>query len=348
MTTMCRISMVILTVLWASPMLSVHAEDSGHGTVVTETDSTLWAELAPDRTKSKLVYETYHEGNWELFIANADGTECANLTRTPDMHELYPHVSPGGAKICFVADEGEGDAKIRNVYCMNIDGSERIQVAENARQACWNPDGMAIAYLKGEFEEFSYLDFATHGIFVYDLETQKHTQHPNEKLHHLYNLCWSPDGNWFMATVHGGMGYDHAILAIEADGMGVFDLEIGGCRPDISPDGKQIAWGESDWVLSIGDLDFTSSKPRVINRRAVVESAKPMKIYHVDWSPDGKFVAFSRGPIKKKDLGYAQEIVGIKAEGWDICVADAMATNRWVPITDDGQSCKEPDWVPVK
>ena len=33
---------------------------------------------------------------------------------------------------------------------------------------------------------------------------------------------------------------------------------------------------------------------------------------------------------------------------WDIGVADPTATNRWVAITTDGNSNKEPDWVPIQ
>jgi dipeptidyl aminopeptidase/acylaminoacyl peptidase len=281
-------------------------------------------------------------------MVDADGSAPINLTRTPDVDELYPHASPDGTKICFVADESEEGSKVRNVYYMNVDGTGRVKVAGNARQPCWNPDGTAIAYLKGEFDQFSYLDYATKELFIYDLKTQKHTQHPNEDLHHLYNICWSPDGNWFVATVHGGMGYDHAILAIEAKGVGVYDLEISGCRPEVSPDGKQIAWGRSDWELSVGDLSLTLPEPSVTNRRDVFKSSKPMKIYHIDWSPDGRFFTFSRGPTKEKGLGHPEEIVGIKAEGWNICVGNAAGTNDWIAITSDGRSNKEPDWVQVK
>ena len=40
-------------------------------------------------------------------------------------------------------------------------------------------------------------------------------------------------------------------------------------------------------------------------------------------------------------------MVGAKAKGWDIGVADANQTNRWMPITTDGNCNKEPDWIPL-
>jgi len=142
------------------------------------------------------------------------------------------------------------------------------------------------------------------------------------------------------------MGYRHAIVAIEADGPGVFNLGIPGCRPEVSPDGKRIAWTPSDWALRVADVDLAGPRPEVTGGRDVVTSTKPTKVYHIDWPPDGEYVVFTRGPATKR-LGQAPEGVGIRAEGWNICVADMTATNRWVAITTDGNCNKEPDWVPV-
>ena len=143
------------------------------------------------------------------------------------------------------------------------------------------------------------------------------------------------------------MGCGHGILAIEARGQGVYNLGIPGCRPDISPDGKKIAWGADDTILRVADFEVVDGKPKVTNARDVATSENPIHIYHIDWSPDSRYVAFSRGPTKESALGMAPEVVGIKAEGWNICVADAAKTNRWVAITSDGKSNKEPDWFPV-
>jgi len=295
----------------------------------------------------KIVYETYRGNNWELFLVHADGSHPVNLTRTDDVDELYPHASPDGTKICFVADERRGGSKVRSVYYMNLDGSGRTLVARNARQPFWNPAGTVIAYLKGESETFTYSTIATRGLFFYDLATATHRAHPNSELCHLFGVCWSPSGQWILATAHGGMGYRHAIVAIEVAGQGLFNLGIPGCRPEVSPDGKRIAWTPSDWALRVARLDHTGPVPRVTGGRDVVISEKPIKVYHIDWPPGGNYVAFTRGPAGKR-LGQAPEGVGIRAQGWNICVADLRHVNRWVEITTDGNCNKEPDWVPLK
>jgi Tol biopolymer transport system component len=300
--------------------------------------------------RHKIVYETNRDGNWELYLVNADGSDPVNLTRTPDVDELYPKPSPDGSKICFVADEGKGAAKTRNLYYVNSDGSGRTKVADNAREPCWNPDGTAIAYMKGEFEKHTFSDFATKGLFIYDLQTGKTRSHPNDKLHHLYTLNWSPDGNWFVATVHGGMGFSHGIIAIEAKGDKVYDLKLEGCRPNLTPDGKRIAWGHGDFCAGVADLDLTGPAPKATNIHNVVESKDPIETYHVNWSPDQKYLTYTRGPKNKRRRldGLLPEFPGVEAPGWDVCVADATQKNRWIPITTDGKSCKQPSWVVVR
>ena len=311
----------------------------------TAQEAELRAELK--NVPFKIVYETWRDTNWELFLVNADGSNPVNLTKTPDFNELYPHVSPDGARVCFVADEGKGEAAARNVYYMNMDGTGRTLVEKNARESCWTGDGSGILYLKSEFDQFTPLDYATKGVFVYDLKTGARREHPNKGIHHLYNPCMSPDGKWLVSTVHAGMGFKHAILALEADGMRVCDLKLPGCRPDLSPDGRRLTWGASDWALRVADLDLAGPEPKVANARDVATSPEPMKIYHTDWSPDGKYIVFSRGPAHKK-LGFAPEMIGIQAEGWNICVGDAASKNLWTTITTDGKCNKEPDWAPTR
>jgi len=298
------------------------------------------------RLPYKIVYETYRKTsgreNWDLYLINVDGSNPVNLTHTADVDEMYPHASPDGEKICFVADELVEKKKTRNVYFMNIDGTGRVKVVDNARQPCWGPDGKNIAYLKAEFERYTIKDYATKGLFFYDIDTRKHTQHPNRNLHHLYNICWSPDGNWFLATVHGGMGFKHANLAFRTGENNVFDLTkygVTGCRPDWSFDGRRITWGLSDWDLCVADIDATSDGPRITDVRRVMKCGKEDEVYHSDFSPDAKYLAFSYGPK-------AQEMVGGRAPGWNICVCDM--TGKWVKVTTDGNHNKEPDWVPVR
>ncbi len=62
----------------------------------------------------KIACESYVDGNSDIFVMNADGSNPVNLTKTPDLNEHYPQVSRDGSRICFVADKGEGRDTIRS------------------------------------------------------------------------------------------------------------------------------------------------------------------------------------------------------------------------------------------
>ena len=288
----------------------------------------------------QIVYESLQDAegdsNWEIILVNADGSGRVNLTNTPDVDEHYPHASPDGSKILFVAIEGEGrrDRK-RNVYYMNLDGTGKTKVAENAYQPTWRSDGKSIAYLKGEYDRYNSSMTSNEGLAIYDLDTRTSRDHPEDGLRMLYNLTWSPDGNWFIATSRSGR---RGNILVDADQAGINSLSISGCRPDISPSGRQIAWGRTDQELRVATFNPTSGGENVVDQRPVVAVDRSEKVYHVDWSPDGKFLAFSYGPSR------GGQAVGQRAAGWNISVLE-IETGKWVQITTDGNHNKEPDWV---
>ena len=344
-----KISVTTLVACAALPMTSVLVADDA-------------IKEALSASSHRIVCESYGDGNWELFIMNADGSERRNLTNTPDANELYPQVSPDGKRICFVADRGQGRDTVRSTWVMNVDGTGRKLIAEKGRQPAWAPDSKTIAYLPQEYPKWNVVDYYTKGLVFYDVESGASRPHPNEKLHHLYNPSFSADGKWIISTVHAGMGFDHAIIVFPVDGKEVYDLGIHGCRPCFHPTENHIAWGEDDQTVVLAELKFDAEgKPSLGKEQLrVLISDKARKVYHADWSPDGKFVTVSSGPDGGGDPSKpythqsACEIVGVYAKGWDIFAVPADAgekvdlaeeSGKFVRITSDGASNKESDWV---
>ena len=143
------------------------------------------------------------------------------------------------------------------------------------------------------------------------------------------------------------MGFKHSIIALEAEGDAVYDLNLRGCRPDLSPDGTKVVWCHGDHAVGLADMDWSGQRPIARNIRNLVGVEKPLETYHADWSPDGRYVAFSHGPkLRGKSLGGLMcEFPGVRAPEWNICLADASRTNVWITVTTDGKSNKEPEWV---
>ena len=312
----------------------------------------------------KIIYETCRDGNWDLMIMNADGSKPANLTKTPGVDEMYPHASPDGTRVVFVAEQREGGKRTHEVCCMNIDGTGRVRIGKDARQPFWSPDGRRIAYAKAHKGSLSEAGRANRGLFFCDVETGKETRHPRKDVFNILNPCWSSDGKWIVCTILGGMGFRDSIVAFEANGTRVFELarthaearNVYQCRPDISPDGRHVAWGKDDvdnhfglgrrtmWI-EVADIDLNAPELKIANRRYVVTVKYPKETYHVDWSPDSRYIVYSQGDRGTGRMAGSRPVIGRKAPGWDIWVVKPSEPEVAVQLTHDGSSNKEPDWV---
>ena len=323
-----------------------------------ESSGTLRGRL--QETPFKIAYECYVGTNWEIYVMNADGTGVTNLTRTPGEHEHYPVVSMDGTRLAFLVDRGEERDAVRSLYVMDIDGQHRQKIADQAREPFWCPDNRTLGYLHQEYSRFNVMDYFTRGLSYHDVLTRSSRPHPNStNLHHLYNPSCSPDGRWIVATAHAGMGVSHGILALEVDGPRVVDLRIPGCRPCWSPSGREIAWSSSDHDLSIAPIDLRTGVPVMGPTRLRIHDEQ-LKVIHVDWSPDGRFLCFSRGPNGRGDLAKPgtfagpDGLVGVYAAGWNLCVVAAdragvldlsqASDTDAVMVTTNGLSNKEPAW----
>ena len=316
------------------------------------------------KISQKIAYECYLNGNWEIFTMNADGSNKVNLTHSPGKNEHFPQISPDGKHIAYSIDAGEGREAVRSLWLMDVDGKNQKKIAEGAREPFWSPDGKTIGFLPQEFPKFNVMDFYTSGMSFYSVASGKVTPHVNSaKIKHLYNPSWSKNGKWIVATVHGGMGFGHAILLIEAKGERIIDLKIPGCRPRLAPDGKHIAWGAGDHELAVAPINLDAETPAVGPYSMTIVD-KLNKIYHINWSVDSKYVAFSRGPDGEGDLSKkgsfqaACEIIGVYAGDWNIYATSATRSGTldlqkasdadFAQLTSNGASNKQPAWIPAK
>jgi len=313
-----------------------------------------------------ILFESYRNGNWELLRMNADGSHVVSLTQTPDIDEMYPHASPDGTKVLFVADQRKGGKRTHDIYYMNIDGTGRVKVGKDGRQPFWGPEGKRIGYMRAHKSSFSEAGRGNRGLYYHNIETGKETQHPRRDVYNVLNPCWSSNGKWIVATILGGMGFRDSIVIFEAHGTKVFELarthaegkNVYQCRPDISPNGRHVAWGKDDvdarlqphrrtmWI-EVGDVDLNAPEIKLANRRYAVTVKYPKETYHVDWSPDSRYIAYSQGDRGTGRMAGSRPVVGRKAPGWDIWVVKPTEPEVAVQLTFDGQSNKEPDWVAV-
>ena len=95
--------------------------------------------------QTKIAFTSDRDGNWEIYVMNADGSEQKRLTNNLGF-DLDPCWSPDGKKMAF-ASKREGNYEI---YVMNVDGSEQKRLTKNPGYdgyPVWSPDGKKIAFM---------------------------------------------------------------------------------------------------------------------------------------------------------------------------------------------------------
>jgi hypothetical protein len=96
---------------------------------------------------SQIVFVTDRDGNYELYVSDADGANARRLTTTPDVDELTPDWTPDGTQIAYAAQLAEGRAQI---WVVNVDGTGTRALTSDAQGAnldpAVSPDGTLIAF----------------------------------------------------------------------------------------------------------------------------------------------------------------------------------------------------------
>ena len=337
-------------------------------------DSPAQAELRAELKDSglKICYQSRRDGNSELYVMDADGSNPVNITNTPDVDEVYPHVSADGQRVCFTTVSAQENNVRFDIYWMKIDGSERTLVASDATDPCWDSSGDRIAFVKRISREKT-IDYQNIGLFVYDIHTGETEEITGGKLYHAYVPCWSPVReaiprigacDWVIATVHEHNLFGHAIIAIDLQTRKIYSLDkcgVNGCRPDFSWDGQMFCWNPDDYHIRVARFDPPFEKklpmrtvakaseggfdtPSLVSIR-LFEPTQPKpqpkgSVYFGDWAPDGKYIAYAMNP----DIEFSDPKTRAL---WDIFVTRASG-GSYVQVTFDHANNKQPEFfVPV-
>lgn len=312
--------------------------------------------------QEKIAFISLRDGNREIYVMNADGSNHQRLTNNPAA-DLYHAWSPDGGKIAFTSDR-DGNSEI---YVMNADGSNQQRLTSNSAfdyRPKWSPDGTKILFESRSNDDMDY------DICMINADGTNERNLTNRPTIFDGLPGWSPDGSGilFVSNKDG----DTELLVMNPDGTNERNLTdnlYNDWYGVYSPDGRKIAYwdgraGEYDlyimdtdgrnkypllpedlhWEMLLGWVPNTNTVVFALYRTTHYDvytinldgtgqrflASVAVDDYSVSWSPSGKKVAFT----SDRDGNYA------------IYVMDADGSNLQ-RLTNNPDGDANPVWSPI-
>jgi Tol biopolymer transport system component len=263
----------------------------------------------------KIAFQSNREGNWEIYVINADGSNPLNITNNK-ADDDSPTWSPDGQKIAFHSNR-DGNWEI---YVMNADGSDLTQITNYPMYGwtpTWSPDGQKIAFesnFDGNWE-----------IYVMNADGTNLINITNNKADDD-SPAWSPDGQ--KIAFQSNRDRNKEIFVMNSDGSNPINITNSSAddgSPAWSPDGQKIAFSSNldrDGNFAIYVQNIDSIYPARL-------TDSPKDDGSPTWSSDGQKIAFQSW----RDLN------------WEIYVMNADGSNP-INISNSSADDGSPAWLP--
>lgn len=269
-------------------------------------------------TTPRIAFASHRDGNWEIYITDADGGRQTRLTRL-DPQDRFPLWSPDRSQIAFGSQVG-GDHW--ELWVMNADGTKPRflatgVVAKGHRE--WSHDGTRIVFaatVEGDRAIFS-VEVAS-GRLARLTQSAGHDADPS----------WSPDDSHIaFSSARDG---NPAIYVMRSDGTQPRRLttdEVPDVSPAWSPDGSRIAFisgrddGRDVYLVRMEDgrLERLTTGARATNDGA-------------RWSPNGAHIAVQTTERGNYDI---QVVRMADRERWTVAGTPAFDGQfSWSPTSD--------------
>lgn len=292
------------------------------------------APLGPTKT----IEFTTDEGTWMNVDVSSDGKEIAfdllgdiyvmpitggkaTLLRGGPAFEVQPRFSPDGKRISYTSDKDGAD----NIWIMDRDGANPKQVTKEdfrlVNNAVWTPDGQFLVAKKhftsrrslGAGEMWLYHTSGGEGLQI--------TKRRNDQMD-VGEPCVSKDGRYvyFSEDMSAGSNFQYnkdpngeiyAIRRADRETGEVKNIVTGpggAVRPQVSPDGKALAYVHrvrAKSALYVQDIASGAQRPVWDGlSKDQMETWATFGVYpNFQWTPDGKsIVVWAQGKIWRVDV----------------------------------------------
>jgi len=282
-----------------------------------DTTSTTFDVSCQDVANNQIVFSTNRDGDYEMFLMDADGSHAQKLTDNT-AQDYYGSISHDGTKIAFSSNRSGGNL---DLYVMNVDGTDVHQLTNTSGTSysvSWSPDDTKLVFADDQSGKYELYTINADGTGKKQLTNNSNVE---------ANPSWSPDGSTIaFASDRDG---DNEIYTMSPDGTNVSkitDNSDNDAGPRWSPDGTKLAFTSNrsgNFEIYTMNADGTGLR-RITNNSA--DGSFPA------WSSDGSQLVF------QSDRNGNYEVYKINADG----------SGAPVNLTVDSGMDEAPFWSPVK
>jgi Tol biopolymer transport system component len=259
--------------------------------------------------QGKIAFTSNRDGNEEIYVMNADGTNQVRLT-SDTADDFLPSFSTGGAKIVFYSNR-DG---LFEIYVMNSNGTDQTRLTNNSAvdfDPSFSPDGSKITFASNRDGNFE--------VYVMNSDGSNQTRLTNNTAGD-FQPSFSPDGSKIVFVS------DFEIYVMNSDGSNQIRLTVSpgiDIEPAFAPDGSKIVFTSNrDPSNEIYVMNSDGSNPVRLTENAAVDG-EPV------FSPDGSKIAF----YTNRDGN--NEIYVMNAEGGSPQRLTSNTSNEFQPAWTD-------------
>jgi Bacterial Ig-like domain (group 2)/WD40-like Beta Propeller Repeat len=234
---------------------------------------------------SEIVFTSFRDGDYEIYVMNSDGSNQANLTNAAASADWNGMAEPGGGRVVAFTSDRDGNWEIYTVdrdgpgappenltndprrdadpawswdaskiafaredtiWVMDPDGSNAVSLGVEGRHPTWSPDGSRLAFLRGPIQ-FPTAQTSPGALYVMDADGSNQVNVSPGSGSQDRTPEWSPDGANIVFNTRFGASGGTLVYTIGPDGSNLVTVEGTGA----------LSVGWATWSPSGGQIAYS-------------------------------------------------------------------------------------------